>query len=165
MKDINVPVENFDLDGFINKTMDFLKTQSSEEVDPSAFITWVESPGRGPNDEGEKGRDFKAKLLEGKVFLFFPFASPGDPVELHCADGNSYSLSSDEDEDGEGSYEDEFFDAFVGYLVRVDNRTISFSSAICPVVVGCGPLSRINLHPDCGVFEQPMTEFIQGFVN
>src|SRR5208283_3244674 len=116
MKDINVPLENFDLDGFINKTIHFLKTQSSEEVDPSAAITWVESPGRGPHDEGEQGWDFKAKLMEGEAFLFFPFASPGDPVELHCADGNSYSLSSDEDEDGEGTYEDEFFDAFSAIL-------------------------------------------------
>jgi len=55
MKDINVPVENFDLDGFIKKTMDFLKTQTSEEIDPSAAITWVESPGRGPHDEDEQG--------------------------------------------------------------------------------------------------------------
>src|SRR5208283_727279 len=116
MKDINVPLENFDLDGFIYKTIDFLKAQASEDLDPSGSIYWVESPGRCPHDEGEKGWDFRSKLMEDHVFLFFPFAAPGDPVELHCADGNSYSLSSDEDEDGEGTYEDEFFDAFSAIL-------------------------------------------------
>ncbi len=164
MKEISVPLENFDLDGFINRTIDFLKTQTSEEIDPSAAITWVESPGLGPHDEDEQGWDFKAKLLEGEVFILFPFAPPGDSVELYCADGKSYNLSSDDDEHEEGIYVDTFFDATIGYLVRVDNGTISFNSAICPIAGGCGPPARVNLYPDCGVLEQPMTEFIQGFV-
>jgi len=39
----------------------------------------------------------------------------------------------------------------------------SLGSAICPLIA-CLPLPTVDLLSDCGVFEQPMTEFIQGFV-
>jgi len=167
MKHIHMPLEKFDLDGFINKTISFIEAQISKKIDPSAAIVWVEAPGRGPYDEGDHGWDFKAKLMEGEVFLLFPFALPGDSIELHCADGKSYNISSDspdDEESEEGVYVDTFFDATIGYLVRVDNGTISLSSAICPIPGGCGPFARVNLYPDAGVLEQPMTEFIQGFI-
>src|SRR5208283_5038098 len=121
MKDINVPVENFDLDGFINKTMDFLKTQTSEEINPSAAITWVESPDRCPHDEGEQGWDFRSKLLEGKVFLFFPFGFSDLEGSFDCADGNSYRDKSGEGESAENEDDERLFgDGIIGYLVRVE---------------------------------------------
>ncbi|MGO9570623.1 MAG: hypothetical protein ACLP5H_24090 [Desulfomonilaceae bacterium] len=167
MQEISVPLDKFDLDGFINKTISFIEAQISKEIDPSAAIVWVEAPGRGPHDESDQGWHFKAKLMGGEAFLLFPFALPGDSTEPHCADGKSYNIStdsSDDDEYEEGGYVDTFFDATVGYLVRVDNGTISLSSAICPIAGGCGPPARVNLYPDCGVLEQPMTEFVWGFL-
>ena len=166
MQDINVPLKNFDLDGFINKTMDFLKAQASEDLDPSGSIYWVESPGRCPHDEGEKGWDFRSKLLEGKVFLFFPFGFSDLEGSFDCADGNSYRDSSGDVGYVENEEETEkcsFGDGIIGYLVRVNDGSISIRAAICALAV-CLPPPTVDLITDCGVFEQPMTEFIQAFV-
>ena len=165
MKDINVPLENFDLDGFINKTMDFLKAQASEDLDPSGSIYWVESPGRCPHDEGEKGWDFRSKLLEGKVFLFFPFGFSDLEGSFDCADGNSYTDRSGEAESAEDEDDDCLCgDDIIGYLARVNDGSISIQFAICALAV-CLPPPTVDLLTDCRVLEQPITQFIQGFVN
>lgn len=73
MEEIRVPLDKFDLDAFIGKVLNFLKTQVLEGIDPSCAIYWVESPGRTLHDEGDDGWDFRSKLLNGGTFLFFPF--------------------------------------------------------------------------------------------
>jgi hypothetical protein len=161
MKEICIPLEKFDLDRFIGKILDFLKSQVTEDVDPSCAISWVESPGGCPNDGDDGGWDFRSKLLNGKAFLFFPFAFPGYEGSFECADGNCYRvLSEDEDEDDDQDFVEE---DVIGYLVRVSDGSISIASAICPLS-GSIPPPTIDLLHYCKELEQPMIDFIQGFI-
>ena len=87
MKEIRIPSAKFDLDGFISETLRFLDGKANY---PTLAITWVEAPGRYPNDETDESWDFKAKLLTEAVYLFFPFALPDMEGSFDCADGQSY---------------------------------------------------------------------------
>jgi len=121
MNELRVPLEKFDLDRFSVKILDFLKNQAAEDLDPSGSIYWVESPDRCPHDEGEQGWDFRSKLLEGKVFLFFPFGFSDLEGSFDCADGNSYRDKSGEGESAENEDDERLFgDGIIGYLVRVE---------------------------------------------
>jgi hypothetical protein len=161
MKEIRVSLDKFDLDGFIGKVLDYLKPLVSESVDPCCAISWVEAPGRYPHDADEHGWDFRSRLLNDRVFLFFPFAYPDYRGSFNCADGGCYRVPvEDEDE-----YDDQFLveEDVVGYLVRVSDGVISIASAICPLS-GSIPPATIDLLPDCKELEQPMIDFIQGFM-
>ena len=48
MKTIRIPVEQFDLETFLNRTIDFLSSEVSSEVDPTYAIVWVDRPGDVP---------------------------------------------------------------------------------------------------------------------
>ena len=78
MKDIVVNKDKIDFEKFVKKTLSFLSTRVSDEVDPSMAIAIVEELGEegyavyGP----ESGwSNFIEKLEDGKL-LFFPFSSP-----------------------------------------------------------------------------------------
>ena len=86
MKEVRIPLEKFDLDGFINKTLRFL----DEKADPAYFSHYVGgSSRRYPNDETDENWDFRSKLLSEPVYLFFPFALPDMEGSFDCADGLS----------------------------------------------------------------------------
>ena len=69
MKEMRIPLEWFDLDGFINETLKFL----DRKVDhPTLATTWVEAPGRRPHDENDENWDFRAKLLSEPVDPLLP---------------------------------------------------------------------------------------------
>ncbi len=170
MKEIRIPLEKFDLDGFINETLKFL----DRKVDhPRLAITWVEAPGRCPNDETDKNWDFRSKLLSEPVYLFFPFALPDLEGSFNCADGQSYMHPSDAGDrsyggEAESEYEEEIEENplredIIGYLVQVKDGTISIMSAICPLC-GCCPPPTVDLLPDGYFLEQPLVNFIKGFV-
>jgi len=81
-----------------------------------------------------------------------------------CADGNSYTDRSGDDESAEDEDDDCLCgDDIIGYLICVNDGSICIRAAICALAV-CLPPPTVDLITDCGVFEQPMTEFIQGFV-
>jgi hypothetical protein len=173
MKEICIPLERFDLDGFIYGTLNFLQTQVSG--DPTSCITWVEAPGRCPNDEGNRGWDFRSKLLTKPVYLFFPFAIPDLEGSFDCADDQSYMDPWDDQNRSVGSeaeqeYEDEdsdegpfFGDALVGYLIQVNEEMIHIASAIC-AMCGCCPPPTVDLLPNGGFLEIPLVTFINRFI-
>jgi hypothetical protein len=96
MNEISISLEKFDLDGFIGKVLDFLKPPVSEGSHPSCAISWVEEPGRPPNDGDEHGWDFRSMLLNERVFLFFPFAFPDYIGSFECADGHCYRVPAED---------------------------------------------------------------------
>ncbi len=103
----------------------------------------------------------KALREEGKK-VFFPFAYADVDGTLNCADGNTYRPAS-----GHQDSPEELFvglEDSVGYLVQVQDGTVTIDSAIhagggCP-----GPAPRVDLYPDCGVLDGPMENFIRGFI-
>ncbi|MFH1114172.1 MAG: hypothetical protein V1792_09650 [Pseudomonadota bacterium] len=171
MKEIRIPLETFDLDGFINDTLHFLETVVSEECDPSYGITWVEAPGGYPHDGDQQGWDFRAKLMNEPVHLFFTFAFFSDDKIVDCADGNSYQCpwkntgycDPAQEEDDEADSIPFTVEDLVGYLVRVEEGTISVSSATSGAVLGMPPF-RVDLLPDGDFLEQPLVNFVNRFV-
>lgn len=171
MKEIRIPMEKFDLDGFINETLRFLETVVSEECDPSYGITWVEAPGGYPYDGDTTGWDFRSKLMNESVYLFFPFASFFGEKLVGCADGNSYQCpwknsgywDPSQDEDDEGDELPFTVEDLVGYLVRVEDGTISIMSATSGPFAGMPPF-RVDLLPGGDFLEQPLVDFVNRFI-
>lgn len=170
MKEIRIPLKKFDLDGFISATLKFL----DRKVDhPSLAITWVEAPDGCPNYETDENWDFRSKLLNEPVYLFFPFALPDLEGSFNCADGQSYMHPSDALQDfnvGEEEFKDQdetdespFGASIIGYLIQVEDGTISLTSAVC-AMCGCLPPPTVDLLPDGYFLEQPLVNFIKGFV-
>jgi hypothetical protein len=161
MKEIRVPLKKFDLDAFIGKVLNFLTAQVLEGIDPSCATYWVESPGHSLQDGGDGGWDFRSKLVNDGVRVFFPFAIPDYKGSFECADCNRYRVpAEDEDEyDAQCSVEEDI----VGYFVHVSDGVISIASAICPLS-GSMPPATIDLLSDCKELEQPMIDFIHGFM-
>jgi hypothetical protein len=172
MREIRIPLENFHLDGFISKTLRFLDSKVNY---PTLAITWVDAPGRIPNDETDENWDFRSKLFNEPVFLFFPFAIPDLEGSFDCADGRSYKDPWDamqgldegeeepEDEDRKTDDRPFFGETLVGYLIRVEEGTIGLTSAVC-AMCGCCPPPTVDLLPDGGFLEKPLVDFVSLFM-
>jgi hypothetical protein len=173
MKEIRIPLEMFNLDEFLNQTLRFLRTVVTEECDPSYGVTWVEAPGGYPHDGDQQGWDFRAKLMNEPVHLFFTFAFFSDDKVVDCADGNSYPCpwkntgywdpSQEEDDEEDDNSIPFTVQDLVGYLIRVEDGIISCSSATSRPFAGMPPF-RVDLLPDGDFLEQPLVEFVNRFV-
>jgi len=161
MKEIRIPLEQFDLEAFLDRTIEFLKGWMASEVDPTYALVWVRSLKDVPVFGLESGWDVLSGLAEGKM-VFFPFAYADADGVLDCSDGNTYGPTSD-DEDSEGEMIVGMEDS-VGFLVKVKDGIVIINAGIhlggaCP-----GPGPGIDLCLDCGVLEGPMEKFIRGFI-
>lgn len=162
MKEIRLSIECFDIEAFFNKTIEFLKSQVSLEVHPTYAVVWVQSVGDVPVFGPESGRDVLAGLKKEGKMVFFPFAHSDVDGTLTCADGNTYRPAS-KDGDNEEAMLIGLEDS-IGYLVQIKDGDFIANSAI-HAGGGCtGPPPSVDLHPDCGVLEEPMDRFIRGFV-
>ena len=112
-----------------------------------------------------KGWDAMAALQKGENELFFPFAG-ADDERTYCADGTTVKHESENDAES-GEDEDNFFLGMTdagGFIVQIQDNHIIINSAVhfsgmCP-----GPMPSVDLHPDCGFLDEPMTRFIEGFI-
>ena len=159
MKQLTVPISEFDLSTFIKDILKFNKTVVSKEVDPSYAIVVVSEIGGIPNYGPESGgRDIYSELVDEGKRLFLPFSSSNIGEPMPCADGNSYEI----DEDSDFCMGD--IDC-VGYLVEKEGDNLLIQSAInagggCPV-----PPPSVELLEDCDVFEDGMREFLERYIN
>ncbi len=170
MKEIRIPLEKFDLDGFIKETLRFL----DDKVDhPTLAITWVVAPGSYPNDETDENWDFRSKLLNEHVYLFFPFALPDMEGSFDCADGQPYRVRAedvwgkDEEWDDEEGYDDddeEFtIEDIIGYLIRFDNGRFEVNPAVCPLSGGY-PSPTVDLLNENHFLEKQQADFLNRFI-
>ena len=130
-----IPVQQFDLQRFIEETRAFIKGRLTAEIDPSCEI-----PAIGEDDSVFEwdpkctGRDLARELTQEGKTLFFPFSADSGSRSLlgiRCADGSyhSFRLSKDcfqpvaEEEDSEHcvtvGYRLSAYD-FVGFIVSSD---------------------------------------------
>jgi hypothetical protein len=162
MKEIRISLEQFDLASLLEKTINFLKERVFRGVDPTYGIVWVQSVGDVPVSGPESGWDvLSAVTKEGKI-VFFPFAYADADGTFACVDDNTCGQEP-EDEDTENNICIGMEDR-IGFLVQIKDNTVSINSAIhaggaCP-----GPGPAVDLHPDCGVLEEPMENFIRSFI-
>jgi hypothetical protein len=170
MQEIRMPLGWFDLDGFINKTLSFLDGKVNY---PTLAITWAEAPGRCPNDETDENWDFRSKLLNEPVYVFFPLALPDMEGSFKCADGTSYlvrarDLDEEYNEDPAEECEEDSDERFViediiGALLRVDGNEMTVNLAVCPLS-GCIPPPTIDLLDEGHFLEQLIVDFVNRFV-
>lgn len=167
MRQLRVGLQEFDLDAFIKEIFEFVNSILMENVDPSYTVASVEDgePEYGPEDER---RDHAQELLEDRKTLFFPFSASNLSETIACADGEEYWP---EDWFNEGNFdllhEDEEFSfgetECLGYLITVEDGKYVIDSAVHGAGTEfSGPYVRRE--PACGVFDEPMTEFILRFV-
>jgi len=162
MKEIRIMLKEFDMATFFNRTVEFLESQISTEVDPTYAMVCVEHPGDVPVFGPEAGWDVLSALkLESKM-VFFPFAFADADGTLICADGNTYGPMSDDEDPEDGLFVG--MEDCIGFLVQVSDGAVIINSAIhaggaCP-----GPEPSVDLYSGCGVLEEPMAKLIQGLI-
>jgi hypothetical protein len=165
--ELSVPLDKFDFDGMVKKTLTFAKDSLAS---PYFAIPWTVgqkgAPHYGKDEEEEidfdnipekTDRDLYNELTNEGKSLFFTFTASnvGEPIE--CADGKTYG-NEDEDEElgiGEG-------DCY-GFLLKSDNGMLKvFSASSFGGECMRGP--EIETVEDCGIFEKPMEKFIGKFI-
>lgn len=162
MKTFIVAESDFDLDGLLNATLDFLATCMGPGFDPSIGIYPVEKSGGAPTFH-ETGRMVKKDLDKG-LMLFFPFTLFNESGEVPCIDGNSYFVNNGK---GAAKGHEGFLllqTDMMGYLVGREERNLRIGSAVCYARVGLSEGSSVDLVPDCGPLDIPAEKFIRGFV-
>jgi hypothetical protein len=174
VKPIKVNYDRFDLDRFVGEIMDWFSDGVVETVEPTAMVPWVVK-GRAHYGKEDEPRDLIAELtVEGKT-LMLPFSSSncGDPIR--CADGCAYEFedADDEDEwddsDEEQAETDESSLYFgetdsLGYLVSLEGSDIVIRSGVLSFGLMCFLAPSADEVLDCGVFDQPMYDFVNKFI-
>lgn len=163
MTEIRIRLEHCALEAFLARTVEFLREWTSLEADPTYGIVWVQSIGEVPVFGPESGWDVLHALKEEGKMVFFSFALKDDDGTLTCANGNNCGPASEE-EDSEGIMLIGLEDS-IGFLVQIKDTTFIINSAIhagggCP-----GPLPSVEPCVDCRGLEEPITKFIESFVD
>lgn len=181
MQETKIEFENFDFHHFVDSMFDFAPKVLS---DPEYFVQWVKESKDEPNDlENCLDHNVLLKALEDGKCLFFSFSDVNFGEPIRCANGKAYLLldddyvnENDEDENDEDEYEiivaEDYNDSdfcfgdvdCLGYLLEKKGDQLIINTAInaggcCP-----GPGPSIDIKEDCYIFDQPMKEFIQGFI-
>ena len=84
MKEIRISTRCFDIEAFLNKTIEFLKDEVSPEVHPTYALVWVQGLGEVPVFGPETGWDVIPGLEEEGKMVFFPFVSIDGKKRLVC---------------------------------------------------------------------------------
>jgi hypothetical protein len=154
MKEIIVPFEKFNFNGFVKEMLVF----ASEIMNPAYSVAWVYESGDFPEyDEDKEDRDYITELKEEGKCLYFTFSNVniGDPI--NCADGNEYEI----DEDSDFCIGD--VDT-VGYLLQYKDGDLIINSAINAGGACTAPPPSVDIVLDCDVFNEPMERFIRKFI-
>jgi hypothetical protein len=156
MKEKLIPLERFDLDGFYNWTIKFIRAKISGSGDPTFAIAYAEELDGRPSFGALVGLDILAMLLAGEGIFFFPFAGVDENRMIYCANGASYEMPEDYDP------ETDFFDVrsplgreeTLGFLMHRDGQDLVVKSAfwdfgecgssLRPVIVGWVSIDLCN---------------------
>ena len=151
MKEIKVDFDKFKFDEFVDAMLNF----GLEVAEFSWVVPWIKKSGDEQNYEEEIERDYLFELKDEGKLLYFDFttSNSGDPIE--CADGNKYEI------DESSRFGMDVSDT-IGYLLSYKDGELSINSAMStgPAIVR----GSIDMRSDCDVFDEPMEEFIQKFI-
>ena len=184
MKEMKMPVQKFDVEGFVTDILKFLKSQEIGGDEPDVVIAEVEEDGSTP-DWGESipNRNIIRELLEEEKALFFTFSNTNSGEPIPCADGKTYQIDYDEedcDEVDEGNEEtdeaeEEEDDSaeyslglgegeVVGYVLKVSQGELSIQTVVHGPGMMCFDAPSVEEIEDAGPFEQGMTEYLKRFI-
>ena len=182
MEKMNITMENFKLEDFVNQTI-----EANEMISSFSVFTF-----NNPEDIEHEDEDYEQKpanevikkFLSGD-YLYANFSNCGieKPV-INCIDGGEYLLLDEEEASDYFEDEEDMPEDFVptngiylddssslGYLLKLENDVISLqavrhSMEINGFVGPCGIGSRegVEYLDNTGVFGRPMKEYINGFI-
>ena len=170
MKKIDIAIQQFQLEEFIKTTIAGNKNICSFSVftfkNPNKIEHKIEDYEQRPVEE------VLEKFLAGE-YLYANFSNCGiEQPWISCIDGGEYLLLDDEDaedyfedEDEEekpegfvctnGIYLDEY--SSLGYLLKLENDVVTIQAVSYS-------LTSVEMLEDTGVFDEPMREYVKGFI-
>ena len=166
MKENRIPLENFDLEGFVGKIESYLKVRIWSDLNPFLVMEAMDEINGQPYSAFENAIDLIESLKGGQQLVFFPFADYDEDGTI-CADGKLYKEGREQEiEDGE-VIEETFFvgmEESLGFLVQLEGGDLVFRPAMYICGACIAPPPRVDLVDDCDFLEQPMTRFLEEFV-
>ncbi|HEY8889649.1 MAG TPA: hypothetical protein VIM70_05305 [Clostridium sp.] len=170
MKKIEITYEKLDFNRLVGATFKFAEKHFKKYF----AIPWTfeigDSPVYGKDDDSldsyedipeNTDRDFRNELVNEGKLLFFTFSTNNTDDLIACADGKAYEMNED------NIFNDEFYigdTECLGYLLKYNAGILTIQAAtnfsgacMCP--------ASINIPENCGVFDEPMYEFIKTFIN
>ena len=151
IESLTVPLEQFDLAGFIKAFRKVARKWVSRETGPDACVLVMEEFDHPPVTVFE-GRELVEELVGRGWKLFFPMHEPAAAERPLCIDGKR--RKADDFELGEADN--------YGFLVEVHGDRISLHPALYES--GYGPFPTITLQGRCGVLDDCMKAFARRFV-
>ena len=152
IESLTVPLEQFDLAGFIKAYRKFARKWLGRDFDPDWAVTVLERFDAMPLPLHED-RELTEELVERKWKLFFPMHEPTAVYRALCIDGKRRDT-----DDFDINLEDAY-----GFLVEVhDGDQISLHPAFFDGT-SC-PFPTIELQGRCSVLDDCMTAFARRFV-
>jgi hypothetical protein len=149
---ITVPLDEFDLHGFIAAYREFYRSWAGDELDPDDSVTVALRFGDVPMPRNED-RDLLSELTELGWLLFFQLHEPLADDTALCIDGSRESSDS--------------FDIGVadgyGFLVEVRDGQVQLHPALCDG--SSGPVPSLDLQAHCSVMDAKMKGFARRFVH
>jgi hypothetical protein len=151
IESLTVPLQHFDLTGFIKAFRKVAVKWVGPEIGPDASVLIMEKFDYPPETVFE-GRKLVEELVDRGWKLFFPTHEPAAAERPLCIDGKR--RSADDFWLGEADN--------YGFLVEVHDDQISLHPALYESV--CSQFPRITLQGRCGVLDDCMTVFARRFV-
>lgn len=147
---ITIPLDTFDLHGFIDAYRQFYRSWAGDELDPDASVMVAERFGDVPMPLYED-RDLVAELTELGWLLFFQLHEPLVDETALCVDGSRES-SDDFDIGVADGY---------GFLVEIRDGQVHLHPALYDG--SSGPFPSLDLQAHCSVMDEKMQAFAQRF--
>ena len=148
---ITIPLDEFDLQGFIHAYREFYRSWAGDELDPDASVMVVGRFGDVPMPLCED-RDLVAELTELRWLLFFQLHEPLADDMVLCVDGSRESSDN--------------FDIGVadgyGFLVEIRDGQVHLYPALYDG--SSGPAPSLGLQAHCNVIDEKMQAFAQQFM-
>ncbi len=148
---ISVPLDHFDLQGFIDAYREFYRSWAGEDSDPDSSVMVSQRFGDVPMPIRE-GRDPLTELTELGWLLFFQMHEPLSDDTALCIDGSRESSDNLDIGVADG----------YGFLVEVRDGQVHLHPALYDG--SSGPFPRLDLQSHCSVLDEKMKAFARRFI-
>jgi hypothetical protein len=161
-----MPLNTFDLTGFIGRTVNFVRELGTGNPAPITAIPVVEGNGLTPNlYENATDRTLHDELVKENKAIYFPFSSSNTGHPVLCADGRKYSVPKPEDKEKleSGALTMDSTES-VGFIVKVSDKELSIQFA--KHFIGNAEFrASVEILKHVGEFETGMMAFLETFIS
>ncbi len=155
MKEIRIPLEQFDLEGFLDSTLEFLREWMAPEVDRTHLIARVQSMGEARYFVRQVAGTLSRDSQKERWSFFHSLIQMATDCIAQIGSSSYYLVST-------SSMAMKCLLAWkTGSAIssRLKDRTVLVNSAICTDEGSLGSAPRIDLYPNSGFLEKINGEF------